>query len=49
MHGVCYTESDPNNQHTFIEGLLQGTLGVQPTGLQPTGSGKLGYAGPLYW
>ena len=33
----------------FIEGLLQGTLGVQPTGPQPTGSGKLGYAGPLYW
>ena len=33
----------------FIEGLLQGTLGVQPTGPQPTGSGKLGFAGPLYW
>jgi len=28
---------------------VQGTLGVQPTGPQPTGSGKLGFAGPLYW
>jgi len=28
---------------------VQGTLGVQLTGPQPTGSGKLGYAGPLYW
>ena len=32
-----------------MKGLLQGTLGVQPTGPQPTGSGKLGFAGPLYW
>ena len=47
--GVCYTESGLNNWHIFIKGLLQGTLGVQPTGPQPTGSGKLGYAGPLYW
>merc|ERR1712013_724085 len=30
-------------------GPLQGTLGVQPTGPRPTGSGKLGMAGPLYW
>jgi len=28
---------------------VQGTLGVQPTGPQPTGSGKLGFAGPPYW
>ena len=33
----------------LMEGLFQGTLGVQPTGPQPTGSGKLGFAGPLYW
>ena len=33
----------------LITGPLQGTLGVQPTGPRPTGSGKLGMAGPLYW
>ena len=33
----------------LITGSLQGTLGVQPTGPRPTGSGKLGMAGPLYW